>query len=222
MALVAPSIISADFLNLEKEIKLVEEAGVDLLHIDVMDGMFVPNITIGYEAIHSIKKITKLPLEAHLMIEKPERYIKDFAIAGADTITIHYEASVHLHRTIQLIKEMKKKTGVSLNPATSICLLEDIINEIDMVLIMSVNPGFSGQKFIPESLEKIRKLKKLIKEKGSSAKIEVDGGIKIENVKKVVDAGADIIVMGSGFFSAKDYKELMIKLREKIGTNRKV
>jgi len=213
MVKIAPSILSADFLRLGEEIKTAEEAGVDMLHLDVMDGHFVPNITIGPFVIEAIRKITKLPLDVHLMIEEPDRYIKDFIKAGADFLTIHVEASVHLHRTIHWIKESGVRAGVSLNPATPVWSLDNIIHDLDLVLAMSVNPGFGGQEFIPHVIEKIKVLKDIIRERGLKTLIEVDGGIKYENAKEVADAGADILVMGSGFFNAKDYKDLVKSLR---------
>jgi ribulose-phosphate 3-epimerase len=222
MALVAPSILSADFSKLQEEIVAAEKAGADLIHIDVMDGVFVPNITIGQEVVKSIRKTTNLPFDVHLMIDSPERYLEDFSEAGADIITVHYEATLHLHRTVQSIKELGCKVGVSLNPATPVWLLEDIIEEVDLVLIMSVNPGFGGQSFIPSSLKKIRQLKEMIKDRGSKALIEVDGGIKEDNAKEVVEAGADILVMGSGFFGADDYGLLMDRLRKDIGPGKSI
>ncbi len=214
MVRIAPSLLSANFLRLEEEIKKTEEAGVDMLHIDIMDGHFVPNITIGPFVVEFIRKATKLPLDVHLMIEDPDRYIKDFISAGADLITVHYEALKHLHRTINWIKESGARPGVSLNPATPIWSLDHILEEVDMVLIMSVNPGFGGQTFIPQALEKISLLREMIRDKGLSVLIEVDGGIKIDNARKVAEAGADILVMGSGFFNAKDYKNLMKELKD--------
>jgi ribulose-phosphate 3-epimerase len=187
-----------------------------------MDGVFVPNITIGQEVVKSIRKTTNLPFDVHLMIDSPERYLEDFSEAGADIITVHYEATLHLHRTVQSIKELGCKVGVSLNPATPVWLLEDIIEEVDLVLIMSVNPGFGGQSFIPSSLKKIRQLKEMIKDRGSKALIEVDGGIKEDNAKEVVEAGADILVMGSGFFGADDYGLLMDRLRKDIGPGKSI
>lgn len=214
MVKIAPSILSADFLRLGEEIRAAEEAGVDMLHLDVMDGHFVPNITIGPFVVEAIRKITKLPLDVHLMIEEPDRYIKDFIRAGADLLTVHIEASVHLHRTIHWIKESGIKAGVSLNPATPVWSLDNILHDLDLVLAMSVNPGFGGQDFIPHVLDKIKTLKSMIREKGLQTLIEVDGGIKYENAKDVAKAGADILVMGSGFFNAKDYKDLMKVLRK--------
>lgn len=214
MVKIAPSILSADFLRLGEEIKAAEEAGVDMLHLDVMDGHFVPNITIGPFVVEAIREITKLPLDVHLMIEDPDRYIKDFIKAGADFLTIHIEASVHLHRTIHWIKESGVKAGVSLNPATPVWSLDNILHDLDLVLAMSVNPGFGGQEFIPHVLEKIKTLKSMIRERGLQTLIEVDGGIKYDNAREVVQAGADILVMGSGFFNAKDYRDLVKALRK--------
>lgn len=214
MVKIAPSILSADFLRLGEEIKAAEEAGADMLHLDVMDGHFVPNITIGPFVIEAIRKITKLPLDVHLMIEEPDRYIKEFIKAGADLLTVHIEASVHLHRTIHWIKESGIRAGVSLNPATPVWSLDNILHDLDLVLIMSVNPGFGGQDFIPHVLEKIKTLKSMIREKGLQTLIEVDGGIKYDNAREVASAGADILVMGSGFFNAKDYKDLVKDLRK--------
>lgn len=213
MVKIAPSILSADFLRLGEEIKAAEEAGADMLHLDVMDGHFVPNITIGPFVVEAIRRITKLPLDVHLMIEEPDRFIKDFVKAGADLITVHIEASVHLHRTIHWIKESGIKAGVSLNPATPVWSLDNILHDLDLVLAMSVNPGFGGQDFIPHVLEKIKTLKSIIREKGLQTLIEVDGGIKYENAREIAQSGADILVMGSGFFNAKDYRDLIKALR---------
>lgn len=207
MVMIAPSILSADFLRLGDEIKAAEDAGVDMIHIDIMDGHFVPNITIGPAVVKAIREITKLPLDVHLMIDEPDRYINDFAEAGADYITVHVEAAVHLHRTIQYIKEKNNiKAGVSLNPATPLCSLDYILADLDMVLLMSVNPGFGGQEFIPFVIKKIKALKNTIREMGSNVLIEVDGGVKYDNAKEIASAGADILVMGSAFFGSGDYK----------------
>ena len=214
MIKIAPSILSADFLRLGEEIKAAEAAGADLIHIDVMDGHFVPNITIGPAIVEAVKAVTALPLDVHLMIERPDRYLDDFINAGADYIAVHYEASVHLHRTIQQIKEKGKIAGVSLNPATPLGSLEDILPDIDFVLLMSVNPGFGGQKYIPHSTDKIRMLKNMLGEKGLPALIEVDGGISPENAGVVAAAGADILVMGSAFFHSKDYRAIVKRIRE--------
>ncbi len=216
MVKIAPSILSANFIKLGEEIKAAEEAGADMLHIDIMDGHFVPNITIGPFIVESIRKITSLPLDVHLMIEEPDTYLKDFINAGADYLTVHLEASVHLHRTVQWIKEGGVKAGVSLNPATPIWSLENILPDIHLALLMSVNPGFGGQTFIPQVIDKIKTLKKFITEKGFSTLIEVDGGINIDNVKEVSSAGADVLVMGSAFFNSKDYKEIIKRVKENL------
>jgi len=203
---IAPSILSADFSRLGEEIRAVEAAGADIIHVDVMDGHFVPNITIGPLVVEACRKVTKLPLDVHLMIENPERYIADFAKAGADYITIHAEATYHLHRLIQNIREHKGvKAAVSLNPATPLDALDYVLPDLDMVLIMSVNPGFGGQAFIPSQLDKIRTLRKLIDDRRLNLEIEVDGGVKPGNAAEIAAAGADILVAGSAVFGAKDY-----------------
>jgi ribulose-phosphate 3-epimerase len=212
---IAPSILSADFSKLGEEITAAEKAGADFIHIDVMDGHFVPNITIGPLVVKSVKKIASLPLDVHLMIEEPDRYIRDFAESGADIITVHSEASVHLHRTIQNIKEFGIKAAVSVNPATPLSHIEVILPYIDMALIMSVNPGFGGQKFIPEIFPRIQRLKTLINENKYKVDIEVDGGVNVENVSEVVLAGADIVVMGNAFYNSKDYAETVNTVRKK-------
>lgn len=215
MVKIAPSILSADFSRLGEEIKAAEKAGADLIHIDVMDGHFVPNITIGPLVVKAVKKVAAISLDVHLMIESPDRYIKDFADSGADIITVHAEASTHLHRSIQNIKECGVKAAVSINPATSLSSIEFILPFVDMVLLMSVNPGFGGQKFIPEVLLKIKELKKIIVENKSKAAIEVDGGVTIDNVAEVNKAGADIVVMGNAFYNSKDYAETVRIVRER-------
>jgi ribulose-phosphate 3-epimerase len=203
---VAPSILSADFARLAEEIKAVQAAGADIIHVDVMDGHFVPNITIGPLIVEAARRSTDLPLDVHLMIAKPEQYVADFAKAGADTITVHVEAALHLNRLIQSIKEHRGvKAGVSLNPATPLSSLDYILPDVDMVLIMSVNPGFGGQSFIPSALDKIRQLRKRIDDQGLKIEIEVDGGVKTENAAQIAGAGADILVAGSAVFGAKDY-----------------
>jgi ribulose-phosphate 3-epimerase len=217
MLKIAPSILSANFLKLGEEIKATEEAGADMIHIDIMDGHFVPNITIGPFIVESIRGITALPLDVHLMIEEPDTYLKDFIKAGADYLTVHLEASVHLHRTVQWIKEAGVKAGVSLNPATPVWSLESILPVIDLALLMSVNPGFGGQEFIPQTIDKIKTLKQFIERKDLSVLIEVDGGINLNNAKAVASAGTDILVMGSAFFTSKDYKALMKRLKESLG-----
>jgi ribulose-phosphate 3-epimerase len=217
MTRIAPSILSADFARLGEEVRAAQEAGAHWLHVDVMDGSFVPNITIGSGVVGSLRKVTSLPLDVHLMIEEPDRYIRDFVNAGADIVTVHYEATVHLHRTVQLIKEGGVKAGVSINPATPVGCLENILGDIDVVLVMSVNPGFGGQAFIPGSLGKIKALKKMIIDAGLSPLIEVDGGVKPENAKEVAAAGADVLVMGSAFFTPGDYGKTMRRLNELLG-----
>ena len=203
---VAPSILSADFSRLGEEIRAVEAAGADIIHIDVMDGHFVPNITIGPLIVQAARKVTKLPLDVHLMIENPELFIADFAKAGADYLTVHAEAAYHLHRLVQSIREHKGvKAAVSLNPATPLEALDYVLVDLDMVLIMSVNPGFGGQAFIPSQLDKIRGLRKRIDDRRLDLEIEVDGGIKTDNAAEVAAAGADILVAGSAVFGAKDY-----------------
>jgi ribulose-phosphate 3-epimerase len=213
MVKIAPSILSADFSRLGEEITAAEKAGADLIHVDVMDGHFVPNITIGPPVVKSIKKIASIPLDVHLMIEDPDKYIKAFADSGADIITIHEEASIHLHRTVQNIKEHGIKAGVSINPATPASQIDFILPFVDIVLVMSVNPGFGGQKFIPEVLPKIETLKKIISERGLNVEIEVDGGVNIDNVADVARAGADIVVMGNAFYNSRDYFETVKTVR---------
>ncbi len=202
MALVAPSILSANFNNLEKDIKSISTA--DYVHIDVMDGQFVPNITIGPVVIKNLKKITSLPLDVHLMIVKPENFIQDFRNTGADIITVHYEASHHLDRLIHQIKASGAKAGISINPATPVEVLFPVLELIDLVLIMSVNPGFGGQKFIPYTLEKVRTLKNKITALGLNTLIEIDGGVTTDNAKEIVNAGVDILVAGSTVFNSND------------------
>jgi ribulose-phosphate 3-epimerase len=214
MVKLAPSILSADFMRLGEEIRAAEAAGVDMLHVDIMDGHFVPNITIGPFVVEAIKKTTKLPLDVHLMIEEPDRYIADFIKAGADCLTVHLEASVHLHRSVHWIKDSGVMAGVSLNPATPVWSLDHIFQDLDVVLIMSVNPGFGGQSFIPQVLHKIKTCREIITERGLQGLIEVDGGVKYDNAKTVADAGADILVMGSAFFNSGDYSSLTSRLRK--------
>lgn len=204
MIKIAPSILSADFSKLEEQIKLVEEGGADFIHLDVMDGHFVPNITFGPPVIKMLKKVTKVPFDVHLMIEKPDQYIKDFVDAGADIITVHQETCVHLHRTIQLIKSYGIKAGVALNPSTSIESIRYILDEIDMVLIMTVNPGFGGQFFIEQMKDKITDLRKLIDSRNLNIDIQVDGGIKLDNIKEVASYGVNIFVAGSAIFNSED------------------
>jgi ribulose-phosphate 3-epimerase len=203
---IAPSILSADFSRLGEEIKAVEAAGADIIHVDVMDGHFVPNITIGPLIVAACRRVTKLPLDVHLMITNPERYVADFAKAGADYLVVHVETGYHLHRLVQSIKEFKDvKAGVSLNPATPPDMIEYILGDVDMVLVMSVNPGFGGQAFIPSAVDKIRHVRKMIDDRRLSTLIEVDGGVKPDNAAKIISAGADILVAGSAVFGSKDY-----------------
>ncbi len=205
MALIAPSILSADFTRLGEEINAVEKAGADWLHLDIMDGHFVPNITIGPPVVASIRKVTKLTLDVHLMIEDADTYIPEFAKAGADIITVHQEACRHLHRTIHLIRSLGKKAGAVINPATPVHTLKDIITEVDLVLIMSVNPGFGGQSFIPGSLGKLVEVRRMLKECNSAAEVEVDGGVTRDNAGVIVQAGASVLVAGNAVFKSGDY-----------------
>jgi ribulose-phosphate 3-epimerase len=204
MKYIAPSILSADFSKLANEIERVESGGADFIHVDVMDGHFVPNITIGPVVIGSLKGKTNKPMDVHLMIENPDFYINDFINAGSDIITVQAEACTHLHRTIQLINERNIKSGVAINPATPLCSIEEILSDVYLVLIMSVNPGFGGQKFIPFCIDKIERLKDMIISRKLATLIEVDGGVKMDNIKKIADAGADILVAGSAIFGTDD------------------
>jgi len=213
---IAPSILSADFSRLGEEIRRVEDAGADWIHVDVMDGAFVPNITVGPFILEAVRKVTALPLDVHLMIERPEQYISEFADAGADIITVHFEACIHLHRTIQAIKEKGKKAGVSVNPATPLVSIKYVLDDIDLLLIMSVNPGFGGQRFIPSALEKIKKARQMVDKSGAKVSIEVDGGVKLENIGEVASAGADIFVSGSGVFGTGDYKKTIQEMKRII------
>lgn len=216
MAKIAPSLLSADFANLKEEIRKIEDGGADYLHLDVMDGIYVPNITFGQPVIKKLRGITKLPFDVHLMIDKPERYIKDFYEAGADILTVHAEATTHLNRTIQEIKSYGMQAGVSLNPATSLDVLEYVLEDIDLVLIMTVNPGFGGQSFINAMINKIIKLRKIIDERNLDIIIEVDGGVKLSNAKELVDLGVDLLVAGSDIFSADDITERTRAFKELI------
>jgi ribulose-phosphate 3-epimerase len=212
-ALVAPSILSADFARLAEEVAAVERGGADLLHIDVMDGHFVPNLTVGPPIVEAVKKVTKLPLDVHLMITNADAFISEFAAAGADYLTVHVEACPHLHRTVQSIKERGVKAGVTLNPATPINSLEEILADVDLVLIMSVNPGFGWQKFIPSVLNKIAAARAMLDRIKSQALLEVDGGVKVDNAGQVLAAGADVLVAGSAIFSSRDYAATIAALR---------
>ncbi len=211
---IAPSILSADFGNLCRELGRVSEAGADYIHIDVMDGHFVPNITLGPCVIKSIRKCTDLPFDVHLMIERPERYIKDFAEAGADIVSVHVEACDHLDRVLRMIKDLGLKAGACLNPATSPLTLEYVFHLLDIICVMGVNPGFGGQTFIKEILEKISYLKGLIKKRGLNIEIEVDGGVNLENISLISKAGCDIFVAGFAIFKEKDYKEIIGRMKK--------
>lgn len=215
MVIISPSILAADFSKLGDQVKELEKSGADMIHLDIMDGMFVPNISIGLPVIRSIKKITKLPLDVHLMIEDPSRLIKDFAEAGADIISIHYEADKHIDRTIQYIKSLGLKASIALNPGTPVLLLRNLISVLDMVLIMTVNPGFGGQKFIPYCYDKISELK-ILSDFKSDFMIEVDGGIDNSNIKTVISCGANVIVAGSSIFKNNDIGHNLISLRKGI------
>lgn len=212
--IVSPSLLSADFLNLGKDVEMVNQSEADWFHLDIMDGEFVPNISYGLPIVEQIKKNARKPLDVHLMIVRPERYVEAFCQAGADILTVHLEASTHLHRTLQQIKSCGMKAGVALNPHTPVHLLEDIIQDIDIVLIMSVNPGFGGQSFIPHSLEKIKKLKKLIASTQSNTLIEVDGGVNIETGQQLVNTGADALVAGSFVFKSPHPADTIRMLKE--------
>jgi ribulose-phosphate 3-epimerase len=213
---IAPSILSADFTHLADEIAKVTEAGADMIHVDVMDGHFVPNFTIGPPIVKAIRKVTRLPLDVHLMMTNPEDFISEFIKAGSNYITVHVETCPHLHRTIQSIKEEGVKAGVTLNPATPLSSVEEILGEVDLLLIMSVNPGFGGQSFIPSVLEKLRRARKMIDERGLNVELEIDGGVKVENIAAMSQAGADIFVSGSAIFQSKDYKDTIQKMRASI------
>jgi ribulose-phosphate 3-epimerase len=213
MKLIAPSILSADGSRLHEEITAVEKAGADWIHIDVMDGHFVPNITMGPAIISALRKTTKLPFDVHLMIENPESYIESFASAGADIITVHVEATNHLHRTIDIIKKAGKKAGVSLNPATPLTQIEEILPDIDLLLIMSVNPGFGGQQFIKTTLPKIIKARKMLNTLANKPLLEVDGGVNLKNIANIARAGADVLVAGASIFGSGDYAKTIIEMK---------
>src|SRR5512134_2966694 len=213
---IAPSLLSADFGRLAEEVRAVEAAGADMLHVDVMDGRFVPNITIGPPVVAAIRKVATAPLDVHLMIIEPERYIEEFAKAGADVITVHAEATPHLQRAVARVRELGKKAGVSLNPSTSLSAVEWVLTDVDMVLVMSVNPGFGGQAFLPSSLGKIELLRKQLSRAGLNVDIQVDGGIKEDNVGEVVASGANVIVSGSGIFGTPDYGRTIERMRQNI------
>jgi ribulose-phosphate 3-epimerase len=210
---IAPSLLSADFAALGEAIAAAERGGADLIHVDVMDGHFVPNITIGPPVVKSLKRVTRLPLDVHLMIENPDRYVEAFVAAGAASVTVHVEAAVHVHRTIQFIKSLGAKAGVALNPATPVSALEQIAGDVDYVLVMTVNPGFGGQTFIPRSESKVRAVRELLRREGSRAPIEVDGGIDVRTAPGIVAAGADILVAGNAVFGTPDPEGAIRDLR---------
>jgi ribulose-phosphate 3-epimerase len=210
---IAPSILSADFSRLGEEVRAVEAAGADWLHVDVMDGRFVPNITLGPVVVEAVKRVTSLPLDVHLMIVEPEKYVEVFAKAGADILTVHVEACTHLHRVVQQIRAAGVKPAVVLNPATPLVTVEDILPDVAMVLLMSVNPGFGGQSFIPQVMDKVRRLKGMVDARGLDVDIQVDGGIHAGNARDVVAAGANVLVAGNAVFKAKDYGAAISALR---------
>jgi ribulose-phosphate 3-epimerase len=214
MGKISPSILSADFTRLGDEIKAVEQAGADYIHIDVMDGHFVPNITIGPMIVETVKRVTDLPLDVHLMISDPDNFIDDFVKAGADILTVHAETVKHLHRTVQYIKEKGVSPGVSLNPATPLDILEYILDDLDLVLLMTVNPGFGGQEFIPAVIPKIKRLREMVDKRNLKTEIEVDGGIGPDSISPVSSAGADVFVAGSAIFYSEDYKKTISLMRE--------
>lgn len=211
--LISPSLLSANFCNLEKDIEMLNNSQADWLHVDVMDGVFVPNISFGQPVIKHIKKIAKKPLDVHLMIVEPDKFFEDYKNCGADIITVHYEACTHLHRSLSKIKQLGMKAGVVLNPHTPVCVLEDIIEVCDLVLLMSVNPGFGGQSFIENTYSKIKTLKQLIEKKNPNCLIEVDGGVNTANYKKLIEAGADVLVAGNAVFAAENPTETIKQLK---------
>lgn len=215
--MIAPSILSADFSRLGQEIQAVEQAGAEVIHVDVMDGHFVPNITIGPLVVRAVRQVTALPVDVHLMITEPDRYLQDFAEAGADWITVHVEACTHLHRTIHFIRDLGKKAGAVLNPATSLSTLEYILADVDLIMLMSVNPGFGGQSFIDSTLEKTRKLRAMLDQVNPGAGIEIDGGIGPKTISDVARAGANIFVAGSAIYGQQDYTGVIGGLKEQAG-----
>src|SRR5262245_29591967 len=218
---ISPSILSADFARLADEVSAVERGGADFLHIDVMDGHFVPNLTVGPPIVEALRKVTKLPLDVHLMITNPDAFIPEFAQAGADYLTVHVETCPHLHRTVQAIKEHGVKAGVTLNPATSLTAIEEIIDDVNLLLIMSVSPGFGGQQFIPSTLGKITRARQMLDRSRSHAVLEVDGGVKVDNAGQIIEAGADILVAGSAIFTSQDYRATITAMRQGSQRTRK-
>lgn len=215
MAIIAPSILSADFANLQRDVEMINNSSADWFHVDIMDGVFVPNISFGFPVVKAIKKYAKKPLDVHLMIVRPEQYIQQFKDAGAAVLSVHIEACPHLHRTIQEIKNAGMQAGVAINPHTSISLLEDIIADIDLVCMMSVNPGFGGQKFIENTFQKVEALKKMIVRRKSSAKIEIDGGVDLKNAEALIKSGADVLVAGNTVFSSSNPIETIKELKNR-------
>jgi len=213
LPLIAPSLLSANFLKLEEEVAMVNRSEADWLHLDIMDGVFVPNISFGFPVLKQVKKLTEKPMDVHLMIVDPDRYLVRFREAGASVITVHYEACTHLHRTIQAIKETGAQAGISLNPHSPVMLLKEIITEVDLVLLMSVNPGFGGQTFIETTYRKVRELKTMILEQGSNALIEVDGGVTLANARSLIDAGVDVLVAGNTVFRSPNPEETIRELK---------
>lgn len=211
--MIAPSVLSADFLHLGRDVEMINNSAADWFHVDVMDGRFVPNISFGMPVIKALKKMAQKPLDVHLMIVEPEKYFEDFKNVGADILSIHYEASTHLHRSLQAIKALGMKAGVAINPHTPVSLLKDIINDTDVVCMMSVNPGFGGQSFIPNTLQKIKELKQIIIDRGASTLIEIDGGVTLGNAADIVAAGADVLVAGNTVFSAANPTQMIADLK---------
>ena len=212
--IVSPSLLAANFLNLHDDIEMINNSEADWLHMDIMDGVFVPNISFGFPVLEAVSKICRKPLDVHFMIVKPERYIQQTAKTGAMMMNVHYEACTHLHRTVQEIHDAGMKAGVTLNPSTPVCMLEDIIQDVDMVLLMSVNPGFGGQKFIENTISKVKRLKSMIVQSGSHALIEVDGGVQAETAPRLVEVGVDVLVSGSYVFKAKDPYQTIRELKQ--------
>lgn len=213
MALIAPSVLSADFLNLSRDLEMINNSEADWFHVDVMDGRFVPNISFGMSIIKQMKKVAKKPLDVHLMIVEPEKYFEDFKNAGADILTVHYEVCDHLHRSLTTIKSLGMKAGVAINQHTPISMLQDVIHEIDLLIIMSINPGFGGQKFLPATYKKIREAKQMITDAGCDTLIEIDGGVTLDNAKDILDAGCDVLVAGNTVFSSDDPTATIKKLK---------